>query len=330
MIEVPNTGVIETSPKPADYLAGDIQEVVRVLSGDWTPYESPGKWQKLMGVTAPNNGFNTNGVDFLNCVACSYNDHIATFVNWLHASGNLPETHFNWLKDNNYLTGSGLLNFSNRYTAKMSGTTKDGNSLPAVAEAMRLHKDGTGFGLIPDSMWPTPVDEITANPGKYWETYYEDPPQECIEMGAKFLTWFKLEYEWVFYPGSPATTLTLENSLTIAPLQIATAVCGGWNTDSPIHGCGSGSSHATLLLKYTNKGGTIEDHYVPFNKNLASDYSITYAMRHIVTPLVPGDVIPVANEALKVIQQLPKEQQLNALQRLADALKGFLKALIPS
>lgn len=327
-----NTGVIEVGPQGVDYIHGatsEIQEVVRLTSGDWSTYMSPGKPQKLMGVQAPQDGFNTNGVDFLDCVSCAANDYIQAFMNWMIATGAMPAAHLAWLKSKGYLDANGLLDFSNRFTAKMSGTTVNGNSLPTVGQSIRT------VGLVPDSVWPTPVAAIQANPSEYWNLYYATIPANVIALGKEFTTWFEEEYEWVFYPGSPASAATVKNALTLSPLQICTAVCAGWNTANPIQGCGAGSDHSTLLLKETNGIGTIEDHYIPYTKNIASTYDITYAMRHVITAL-PQVVVPtpaqtqeavaIAQAGIKLAPQLSPVQGnylLTVIKSLLSLFTGY-------
>lgn len=280
-----NTGVIEKGPSLTDYVAEtsstQILELIRNPSGDWRKYEPPGEWQKLMGVVTTNNGFNTGGVDFLDCVSFSANDAIEILGNQQIQSGLWPDTNVQWLHDNGYFNSNSTLNFSDRHTAKASGTTVNGNSLPAVAQSIHT------IGLVPETMWPMPVSDIEADPNNYWSIYYADLPQNVIDKAKEFLTYFSVQYEWVFYPGSPATLQTLQNCLEIAPLQIATAVCDGWNTANPIQGCGAGSQHATVIT-YANSvsGDSILDHYAPFDKVLAPNYDITYAMRYIITPII--------------------------------------------
>lgn len=314
-----NTGVIEILPKPEDFKAGDasIVEVVRNSSGDWRSYEPPGEWQKLLGVNVVNDsGFNTGGFDVLACVSFSANDTLETLLGYLIKQGTVDSANIKWLKDNGYFNSDGTLNFSDRFVAKVSGTTKDGNSLPAVWDAIRNN------GLIPETMWPFPINEIKENPPSAWDVYYKEIPEDMIAKGKEFLTHFQLQYEWVFYPGCVATHETLVNALKIAPLQIATAVCDPWNTDQPIQGCGAGGQHATMLA-FAGDYYHILDHYSPFQKRLAQNYNITYAMRGIITPVAQPTVQQVVNQVSEVVKQVPnqpKEQQFDIYQQLKKVL----------
>ena len=119
----------------------------------------------------------------------------------------------------------------------------------------------------------------------YWAIYYAQVPQSLIDLGKEFAARFPILYEWLVYPGAPATGPQLLADITVSPLEIATAVCNGWNTEDPIQACGPGAQHATLLGFVENAGAgdkDILDHYTPWQKQFAPDYDITYGMRGVV------------------------------------------------
>jgi hypothetical protein len=117
---------------------------------------------------------------------------------------------------------------------------------------------------------------------KAWNIYYQQPSAAAIALGKEFAARFDVQYEWVAFPSTPSTPQQFHDKLTIGPIQIATAVCPGWNSSTEIQGCGSGVQHATLM-DFVEPSGTIDirDHYVPFEKKFASNYTIPYAMRFI-------------------------------------------------
>lgn len=285
-----NTGVIEVAPKSTDWFSSGetgIASAVRLVSGDWRPYLPPGEWQKDMPVGI--DGFETDA-----CVSFSANDFLETLGDWYIKNNIAPFTPENvqWLKDNGYFNPDGTLNFSDRFTAKISGTTTNGNSLPAVWDS--IHKNG----LVPESAWPMPLSELKAdtnNNGQTtanWNIYYAAVPDSVVQLGLQFKARFTVNYEWVFSPSSPATNASIAEALKIAPLQIATAVCWPWNTSDIIKGCGAGTQHATLLSCIDTTAMYDLDHYVPFQKRLGLDYNITYAMRGTFN--VPTQVTPPA------------------------------------
>lgn len=91
-----------------------------------------------------------------------------------------------WLEQNGYITENGKVEFSDRFNAILSGTTRNGNSLKAPIESIR--KDG----LIPKSMLP-------ANSQMTWEDYHNqaDITPQMIYLGKEFTKRFTINYERV-------------------------------------------------------------------------------------------------------------------------------------
>lgn len=273
MERLPPKGVVVVEPKASDFFSDGetgITEIVRVPSGDWRQYESPGEWQKDMAAN-----FETDA-----CVSFSANDALQTMMNWLIATDQISVADLSWLKTNGYVDSNNKTHFSDRFTAMKSGTTEAlGNSLPNVAACIAK------YGLVPESLWPFPTAAIEASPANAWAIYYSTIPANVAELGLEFLARFQVQNEWVTYTGAPATEATLQNALKIAPLQIATAVCPPWNTANVIQGCGGGTAHATMLDYADTTAYYILDHYVPFDKRLALNYTIGYAMRLVIGPV---------------------------------------------
>lgn len=236
-----NTGVLEQLPGADDYIqdqASAISYEEVNPSGDWTSFLPLGELQ--IGVYG----------DTMACVTFSA-------LNCLEAE----------------LRQKGIdKNFSDRFTAKMSGTTKNGNYLQAVANSIRHD------GLVNESDWGW--DPRSTNPKFDWDEFYKDIPDSVKSLGASFISGYEVQYEWV-----PTDLASLKKALKQAPIQIVTKVCPGWN-DSPVKGCGFGSGHATTLYKIDDEGFHIFDHYEPYRKVLSPDYVIAYAMKYIIKPKV--------------------------------------------
>lgn len=285
------TGFQPSSPKLTDFVAGaetSVLETVRNDSGDWRS-ALPSDETQLMKVGTQAYGDTEACTDFSATNVCEIQ------LDWLIAHGQIPLDALNFLKNNGYIDANGRVNFSDRFTAKMSGTTpQNGNTLQAVWNSIR------NDGMVPESAWPMPTPEFDAivaagtftSPQDFWAKYYESVPPSVIAMGQTFRKWFQVQYEWIAYPGSPATMEQLQQYLKVSPLQIATAVCDGWNTANPIAACGPGTAHATTLVN-TEPGVAydIYDHYNPYQKRFAADYNITYAMRGVIS-YVPQTVTP--------------------------------------
>ena len=160
-----NSGVI-LGKRPEDYVGGTIPYEVRNPSGNWDASLPSGEWQRF------------NFFDSMACVTFSALNIIETQLRYLQ--GRTP-------------------NFSDRFIAKMSGTTPRGNHLWKVADTIRLE------GLVEEQDWPTP-------PTFDWNTYYAEIPQEIKQKAQKY----RIQYEWL----NSVDKSYLLNQLKHAPIQI--------------------------------------------------------------------------------------------------------------
>jgi len=147
------------------------------------------------------------------------------------------------------------VNFSDRYTAKMSQTSKDGNTFFAVAEAVRKY-----FGLLEQSVYP--------NEASSWDDFYIEIPVTLIEKGKEIYKKFIFRREY-FEP----TAEKIREHLKYSPIW----TCGfAW--PQPVNGIyprsESNPNHAFMIYKKYDDGTFgIFDHYnEPGTKRLAKDY----------------------------------------------------------
>lgn len=253
-IENTNTGFLPIGPSDNDWKSSDISGInfeLRNPSGDWTAYAPQGENQKF------------RNFDTMACVTYSALDSIETQLR--------------------LLTGQNF-NFSDRFIAKLSGTTQNGNSLQEVADTIRK------YGLVPEEVWPASDDFV-------WADYYKDIPAEILAKGKLFLNEWNITYEWV---------TDLGKELQHAPIQIATAVCPGWN-NPPVKSCGLPVQHATCLLKTNSL--TILDHYQPYIKTLAADYPIPYKFKVLVSRKMVETRIYQAGKELGLLYRASDEQE---------------------
>src|SRR5690242_6166491 len=132
MTDLPkNTGVI-IEQKPQDFVAGTLPYEVLNPSGDWTPYVPSAESQLL------------HHMDSMACVTFS--------------CLNVIETQYK------FFTGKDI-NFSDRFIAKLSGTTPQGNSVQRVLDTINQ------YGLVLEEEWPTYPDFV-------WDDYYAPIPQD--------------------------------------------------------------------------------------------------------------------------------------------------------
>lgn len=158
-----NHGVI-IEKKPEDFAGGTLPYEVLNPSGDWTPY-----------LPKPENQF-THHVDSQACVTFSIL--------------NVIETQYK------FKTGKDI-NFSDRFIAKMSGTTTQGNSVQNVCDAINK------YGLVLEEEWPTDVEFN-------WAQYYAPIPQSVLDKAKKY----PIQYEF-HSPGDD-----LDKEMKHVPLEI--------------------------------------------------------------------------------------------------------------
>ena len=219
------------------------------------------------------------------------------------------------------------VSFSDRYTAKKSGTTRQGNSGVKVWDSIR--KDG----LVPEMDWPFPF--LQRDPVFTWEDYYMDIPEDLNQLGKQFLDHFKISYEWVFLNASFSPAEEIKKRLKQAPLQIFAPVCSPWNTDKLIPSCPiKVPQHATTVYSFDDGERFYDfDHYSPYRKQLAWDYPILYVLKGVIQEIKP--VVPDNSSklyAMEVLKSLEGEIVQDSEQSGAFALvkNGELLVADPS
>lgn len=164
-----NYGVKLGEFSPTTYVGGTLPYEIRNPSGDWTPYLPKG--EKQFGKE-----------DWMDCVSRSLTNSVEV-------------QHKFFTKEE--------VNYSDRFLAKRSGTTRQGNYLDRVAESAR--KDG----LILQEYYPD-------TDGSWDEQYVEIPNlNELLFEGQKFLKDWYIKYERV-----PFDPTSLKYHLKHAPLQV--------------------------------------------------------------------------------------------------------------
>lgn len=173
-----NYGVIPEI-RDTDYIGGTLPYKVNNESGDWTPYVPKGENQY------------SNMVDSMACVSFSFLNCLETLLK--HRT-------------------TQEFDFSDRFLAKMSNTTTQGNTLGIVADSYRK------YGCPVETDWPKP-DNFT------WDTFYAEIPQEVKDKALKY----NISYEWV-----DTDVASLQFHLKQSPLQLIIpghAICGIYEQD---------------------------------------------------------------------------------------------------
>lgn len=194
-------GVMLESPeqlRPTDFqFCGNISIIQNITIDDmnWNSFFSRGRWQ--LGIY----------FDSLACVSFSFVRIIEAIFNYHLQNNNFSTAAVAWLKEKGYIKQDNKIYFSPRHLAKVSGTTKKGNSGYKVADAAR------NFGLVPENSWSFPDDQ--ADPIFEWDNFYCDIPQNVLDLGLEFKEIFKIWYEF-FYTDEATTKKAMEHS----PVQL--------------------------------------------------------------------------------------------------------------
>lgn len=268
-----NTGV-QINVLDTDFRVGGVTGLIykENTDGNWLPY-----------LPTEENQFGNLG-DKMNCVTHSYHNCVETYMNWMIQTKRMPETHLKFLKDNGYLDAAGKVNFNERISAILNGTTKNGNSLNTVAQIAR------NVGLFPEGLLPN-------DHNLSWDEYYDKTKitPEMLAIGKKFLEYFELPSEWVLTGANQMNETVisqLKQHLKQAPLQIAAPWCPSWGKGVDVAPCGRlETDHATILAQYDTQP-VIFDHYRPYLKTLKTDYPIPYVLKVIVEPITTVKPIP--------------------------------------
>lgn len=271
--QLKNTGVlIEPKIPPTDFVAGAVSGIIykeEVPSGDHSTWFSGDEKQRF-----PN-------FDTMACVTFSALNEVENRINRMSEQGLLSEKHLEFLKS--YRKTDGKVHFSKRFTAKMSGTTIDGNYLQVVGDSIR------NDGLVPETDWP-------ANDSMTREEYYTNIPPSLIAKGREWKQWFETMYEWVLLMGDGKDRVaTLKYHLKQSPIQVATHLDSSWSSGNvtgtsctPVH-------HAYTIYNIADLYKAL-DHYTPFRKNVDINYCIPWAMKYVTLPIEPTYYVAAGKE----------------------------------
>lgn len=177
--------------RDTDYVMGESSPLPATQnnpSGDWTQYTPGGEKQNK-----------DYAFDTLSCTTFSALNIIETWIKWLEKTGRLTDVQREAL-DEFYIDRE--FNISDRFTAIMSGTTKQGNSFQKVWDSIRKH------GILPE--------RYLRFGGDTWEEYH-DPSvitQEMKDKALQFKKLFEFGYSWV-------DVSKLQDYLKSAPIHIA-------------------------------------------------------------------------------------------------------------
>lgn len=247
-----NTGLLESQELNAkDYRFGGMtamQGPELLASGDWTPYLPTKELQKR------------DGLETMACVTFSALNCLETLSNFLT---------LNWNK-------------SDRFTAKMSGTSMRGNYFHAVAESIRLH------GIVDEELWPFE--------GATWEAFYAEIPERICDVAKGILEDWDIRWQWV-------ETDNLREALKYGPIQIGV---NAWPKPRPNGLYDDGGTvkrnHAVMLYNATDEYYEIYDNYPRDKKQLVPTYQIHAGIQYFLTPKRPMPISLPNNTLVQLVE----------------------------
>lgn len=187
--------------RPTNFQYGAVDKQVLMPERDWTYLQPECEIQK------------TEKVDLMNCVTQASINAISLI---LQKKFGIKE------------------NWSQRFTAKMSGTTTRGNSLYAVANSIR------NDGIVLEVDW-------SYNKMMSWMQYYAEPYYAVKQKGKKFILEFDVSYEFI-----PTNKDTLKDALQYAcPVVIGYA----WAKEGEVYkDYGYRPNHAFIIGRILSDG----------------------------------------------------------------------------
>ena len=251
-----DNGFIEEKVKTViargDYFLGASDPILR-SDGQWDAFASQGELQRQ------------NDQDKMACVTFSAHNTIENIINFYLAEetkGNKAYSDILNVFRAFSLIKNGECNVSDRYTAKMSGTSLRGNSQQVVANSIRHN------GLVPEDKWPYVSD---------WDEYYKPIPSEIIKLGEQFAEYIDTTYKW----DSP---FNFVETLKRAPAQTSVYAGSGWFGEGIIQRDNQVKNHAVGFNGYViPQYKKLPDSYEPFQKKVAWNFDLGQLMVFLIT-----------------------------------------------
>lgn len=288
-----NYGFIEPEIKDTDYrLCGYTKLSAEVLcpDGQWDDYLPEKEYQ------------NKNGLETSSCVTFGTLNCLEILYKKLYG------------KEENY---------SERYIAKLSGTTPSGNSIQTVADTIRKK------GNISEKLLPFSSDINT------WDKFFTNIPEELLLMGQNWLTLFSYGHEYIFTINNTDKQAKLKEALKYSPCGVS--VCAWIKDDNGryIKPAGTRDNHWVCCYGHSCEGPQsswywkIYDTYDDTHKKLVWDYDFGYAKRYVLQKksISPAEKLSFYQRTLRVLAII--SEKLKTLKgRLGKAIKNYLGQIL--
>lgn len=219
-----NDGYVEEKEKEEDYIFGTdtgVKKEILQPDGQWLDYLPNEEIQR------------SKYADFMMCVSASLMNIIQMLNKRIYKNDN---------------------DQSDRYPAKLSCTSKKGNTKSRVITAVKKL-----FGCVDEKDW-TWDDTYT------WNDFYKNIPEEIIKKGKGWLNDYKINYERVYR--SPKMIM---EALKYSPQWAAGFA---WYEKDGLYRSYGRANHYFVIVGYKeNEYWLVFDTYAPFVKKLAWDYN---------------------------------------------------------
>lgn len=261
-----NFGFIPHTSRYTDYKFGGISGIADA------PLVQDGQWDAWLPTFEPQSEATPTGeFDAMACVSFSALNCLETLFNRKYSF------------DKNY---------SDRFLAKMSGTTPNGNDFSTVADTIQ------SAGDVPETEWPYPPDAS-------WQTYYADIPENVKTDALALPAQWNIQYEYL----PDHLPATLKDALRYGPLQVAIYAYGS-EVNGIYQRVDAEANHGIELYGYEDGlCWKVFDHYLQATKRLAWDYRFDAALRY----------------SLNEKAAMPLTE--NCLYQLVEGLGGFALAI---
>lgn len=143
-------------------------------------------------------------------------------------------------------------NKSDRFTAKMSGTSRSGNIMSRVGDSVR------NDGIVKQDKWENNIETFT------WNEFYSEPTRDVKELGKNFIKKYSTGYEAVYN-----NKQTIKQALRFSPIWAA--FCSWYLGSNGIYYKLGSPNHVACIVGYTEEYVLVYDSYAPHVKKVAWD-----------------------------------------------------------
>lgn len=236
------------------------------------------------------NGETQRGLeDFQDCVTRGAHNIIEAKLTYAYQRGLLKTENKRWLEQKGYINGN-RVEVSDRFTAMLSGTSRNGNSLIAPLDS--IHRNG----CIPKSMLPR-------RPDMTWDMYHDKSAitQAMRDLGTEFAQRFVFNYERVY-------EVHFADALKDDFISVALFAWGGLSASGEYVRTENPENHVVAAFKLPKT--YIFDNYVDawdgdYVKKLAADYNFyEYGYRcYFSAEKTEAEIIATQKTLIGLLQQ---------------------------